>query len=250
MHVLTRLPIQSASDGQPGVDGSEISQLAPGAEHRPSDPGRAPAEGGAPDVTGLDQAGETPASSHLPEMPAAPSRPRPRPTPRQAQCPTLEVVRTARVVRRTPPRSGSARVPCIGPRPVLGRFDRVGPATGSVGAASWPLGGPAEAGALDHVGGCSLRKRRVRTAQEAGSAGPPRGADRGDQGDRGAVRSRPVQRPSAGLEDISTGTTTIVEAWFLGVQAGPAVSDVVFGKVNPGGKLPVSFPYRVGQVPI
>jgi len=55
------------SDGQPGVDGSEISQMAPGAEHRPSDPGRAPAEGGAPDVTGLDQAGETPASSHLPE---------------------------------------------------------------------------------------------------------------------------------------------------------------------------------------
>ena len=42
----------------------------------------------------------------------------------------------------------------------------------------------------------------------------------------------------------------ILEAWFPGVQAGNAVSDVLFGDVNPGGKLPVSFPRTVGQVPI
>jgi beta-glucosidase len=41
-----------------------------------------------------------------------------------------------------------------------------------------------------------------------------------------------------------------LEAWFPGVQAGNSLADVVFGKVNPGGKLPVSFPYRTGQVPI
>jgi beta-glucosidase len=56
-------------------------------------------------------------------------------------------------------------------------------------------------------------------------------------------------RPLA-LEDIVDDAPAILEAWFPGVQAGPAVADVVFGEVNPGGKLPVSFPYRVGQVPI
>jgi beta-glucosidase len=56
-------------------------------------------------------------------------------------------------------------------------------------------------------------------------------------------------RPLA-LEDVVGDAPAILEAWFPGVQAGPAVADVVFGKINPGGKLPVSIPYRVGQVPI
>ena len=56
-------------------------------------------------------------------------------------------------------------------------------------------------------------------------------------------------RPLA-LEDVIDDAPAILEAWFPGVQAGPAVADVVFGEVNPGGKLPVSFPRRVGQVPI
>ena len=42
----------------------------------------------------------------------------------------------------------------------------------------------------------------------------------------------------------------IVEAWFPGIQAGNAIADVIFGDYNPGGKLPVTFPYTIGQVPI
>jgi beta-glucosidase len=52
------------------------------------------------------------------------------------------------------------------------------------------------------------------------------------------------------LGKVVDSSPAVLEAWFPGTEAGNAVADVVFGKVDPGGKLPVSFPQRVGQVPI
>ncbi len=42
----------------------------------------------------------------------------------------------------------------------------------------------------------------------------------------------------------------ILETWFLGIEAGHAIADVLFGDVNPSGRLPVTFPRSVGQIPI
>ncbi len=42
----------------------------------------------------------------------------------------------------------------------------------------------------------------------------------------------------------------IMEAWFPGIEAGPALANLLFGDTNPSGKLPVSFPRAVGQEPL
>jgi beta-glucosidase len=49
---------------------------------------------------------------------------------------------------------------------------------------------------------------------------------------------------------LAENVPAILETWYLGVQMGPAVADVLFGDYNPGGKLPVTVPRTVGQVPI
>ena len=53
----------------------------------------------------------------------------------------------------------------------------------------------------------------------------------------------------ASITKISTEANAILEGWYLGEQGGNAVADVLFGTVNPGGKLPVTFPRSVGQLP-
>jgi len=56
-------------------------------------------------------------------------------------------------------------------------------------------------------------------------------------------------RPLA-LEWFEHRVNAIVETWFLGSQAGHAIADVLTGVCNPSGKLTMSFPVHIGQIPV
>lgn len=49
---------------------------------------------------------------------------------------------------------------------------------------------------------------------------------------------------------IAENIPSVLETWYLGMRSGDAIADAIFGDVNPGGKLTVSFPRSVGQVPV
>jgi beta-glucosidase len=59
------------------------------------------------------------------------------------------------------------------------------------------------------------------------------------------MNGRPIIEP-----ELYTSAPAIVEAWHLGSMAGHAIADVLFGKYNPSGKMPVSIPRHVGQIPM
>lgn len=49
---------------------------------------------------------------------------------------------------------------------------------------------------------------------------------------------------------LADNIPAIIEGWYLGMRTGEALADVIFGDYNPGGKLTVSFPRSVGQLPV
>jgi len=59
------------------------------------------------------------------------------------------------------------------------------------------------------------------------------------------INGRPYAFPA-----LAEKANAILEAWLPGEEGGSAVADVLFGDVNPGGKLPITFPRSAGQVPI
>ena len=55
-------------------------------------------------------------------------------------------------------------------------------------------------------------------------------------------------RPLA-IRHLTEKVPVIFECWYLGQETGAAVADVLFGDINPGGKLPITIPRSVGHVP-
>lgn len=59
------------------------------------------------------------------------------------------------------------------------------------------------------------------------------------------INGRPLAIPR-----VAERASAILEAWYVGQEGGTAVGEVLFGDVNPGGKLPVTFPRHTGQLPV
>jgi beta-glucosidase len=58
------------------------------------------------------------------------------------------------------------------------------------------------------------------------------------------INGRPLS-----IGEVASAVPAILEGWYLGQETGTAVADVLFGDVNPGGRLPITVPRSVGQLP-
>jgi len=58
------------------------------------------------------------------------------------------------------------------------------------------------------------------------------------------INGRPLS-----IKYIAEKVPAILEGWYLGQEGGTAAANVIFGDVNPGGKLPITFPHSVGDLP-
>jgi beta-glucosidase len=58
------------------------------------------------------------------------------------------------------------------------------------------------------------------------------------------INGRPLS-----ITNVKDRVSAIVEGWYLGEQGGAALAEILFGDLSPGGKLPITFPRSVGQIP-
>jgi len=58
------------------------------------------------------------------------------------------------------------------------------------------------------------------------------------------INGRPIS-----INELSVKAPAIVECWYIGQETGRAAAELIFGKINPSGKLSVTFPRSVGQIP-
>ncbi len=52
------------------------------------------------------------------------------------------------------------------------------------------------------------------------------------------------------LTEVDNNSSAVLEAWWLGTQAGNALADIIYGDYNPSAKLAMSFPRHEGQIPV
>ncbi len=55
--------------------------------------------------------------------------------------------------------------------------------------------------------------------------------------------------PPLSIGDLVKSVPAVMQCWYLGQEGGYAIADALFGEINPSGKLPISFPRTVGQIP-
>ena len=99
------------------------------------------------------------------------------------------------------------------------------------------------------VDGCTSGESidRVHARPSGRAAAPGRGDRRHGHADRRRAGRRPTARDPV---DRRARAGAVLHAWLPGEEGGHAVADVLFGDADPGGRLPVSMPRSVGQLPV